>query len=252
VLTTGAGVALLAFSVGQPLSMSYGSFYFTPGYRSQDKLHMMAINLSALDWGLASWARYATVGVAISLAVHRFSLPMCCRSGFYPLLGAYTFGWMGDIIDGLTIFATVVTVFSSLGLGAIQIVTGIKYMGWIDSNTTQAHANAIETTTVWVIVLVSIGSVINGLHGGTPFLAGFALFIASILMCLVFVMDDTKFLLNLQVQEVGYYFQTSIFQLNFWTDAFGQIPAGSGRAVDGRAAEPWWMEAWLNLSQAFW
>lgn len=64
--------------------------------------------------------------------------------------------------------------------------------------------------------------------------------------------DDTKYLLNLQVQEVGYFLQNSILQLNFWTDAFGQLREGGGRAVDGNAAEAWWMNAWMIFYQAWW
>jgi hypothetical protein len=33
----------------------------------------------------------------------------------------------------------------------------------------------------------------------------------------------------------------SLFLLNFWTDAFGQLHEGSGRAVDGKAADLGWM-----------
>lgn len=58
--------------------------------------------------------------------------------------------------------------------------------------------------------------------------------------------------LNLQVQELGTYLQSSILQLNFWTDAFGQLREGSGRAVDGKAAEQWWYSEWLNFGQSWW
>lgn len=59
-------------------------------------------------------------------------------------------------------------------------------------------------------------------------------------------------MLNLQVQEIGYYAQWSIYQLNFWTDAFGQLREGEGRATDGQAAEAWWMDAWMVFYQAWW
>lgn len=73
-----------------------------------------------------------------------------------------------------------------------------------------------------------------------------------LLLWLVFVLDNTKFLLNLQVQEVGYFLQWSILQINFWTDAFGQLTPGEGRATDGNAAESWWMNAWVIFYQAWW
>jgi hypothetical protein len=54
------------------------------------------------------------------------------------------------------------------------------------------------------------------------------------------------------LQEVGYYFQWSIFLLNFHTDAFGQLKEGEGRAVDGNGAEVWWMDAWTIFYIGWW
>jgi hypothetical protein len=58
--------------------------------------------------------------------------------------------------------------------------------------------------------------------------------------------------MNLQVQEVGYYLQWSLLQLNFFTDAFGQLREGEGRATDGQASEAWWMDSWMVFYQAWW
>jgi hypothetical protein len=41
-------------------------------------------------------------------------------------------------------------------------------------------------------------------------------------------------------------------ELNFWTDTFGQLREGSGRAIDGKASEQWWMSFWFNFLQAWW
>jgi choline-glycine betaine transporter len=71
-------------------------------------------------------------------------------------------------------------------------------------------------------------------------------------LCLVFILDDTKFLLNLIAQETGYYFQNSMLEINFWTDAFGQLREGSGRAVDGKAADQGWTDAWSVFYAAWW
>ena len=73
-----------------------------------------------------------------------------------------------------------------------------------------------------------------------------------ILLAFVFIADDTKFFLNLIVQQTGYYLQWGIFELNFWTDSFAQLHEGSGRAVDGNAGAQWWMNAWLVFYQAWW
>ena len=71
-----------------------------------------------------------------------------------------------------------------------------------------------------------------------------AFFTGSFLMCMVFMMDNSSYLMNLTVQTAGQYFQYAIFQLSFHTDAFGQLLPGEGRAIDGNAAETWWFDAW--------
>lgn len=55
-------------------------------------------------------------------------------------------------------------------------------------------------------------------------------------------MDNSKFLLNLMVQETGYFLQNSIIYLNFFSGAFGQLREGEGRASDGNAAHVSWMD----------
>lgn len=63
-------------------------------------------------------------------------------------------------------------------------------------------------------------------------------------MIVVFMMDQSAYLMNLAVQTVGQYLQFGIFQLPFHTDAFGQLYPGEGRAIDGNAAATWWFDAW--------
>jgi choline-glycine betaine transporter len=96
----------------------------------------------------------------------------------------------------------------------------------------------IQNVTIWIIILVSTATVITGLRRGILIMSNLAMGIGTLLLVLVFFMDNTKFL---QAQEVGLFLQTGLFQLNLWTDAFGRLEAGSGRAIDGKAAEQWWM-----------
>jgi len=156
------------------------------------------------------------------------------------------------VIDGYTIVVTVAGVCTSLGLGAIQAVSGFQYLGWVDDDITDDEASRIQNITIWGITMIATISVMSGLSAGIKTLSFVAFLLGCLLMFLVFVMDDTKYMLNLQVQEVGYFLQHSIFGLNFWTDAFGQLREGTGRAIDGHASEEWWMNAWMIFYQAWW
>jgi choline-glycine betaine transporter len=198
--------------------------------------------LTSLIVFLFTGAVYLTVAVSISLASFRFKLPMTFRSGFYPILGEYTWGWMGDLIDGFSIVVTVAGVCTSLGLGAIQISTGLQRIGWVDAVLTDLFD--IQTATIWIITLIATISVMTGVDVGIKYLSILAFSSGMTLTFVVFMMDDSSYILNLMVQTFGYYFQTSIWQLQFHTDAFGQLREGEGRAVDGAAAATWWFDAW--------
>jgi choline-glycine betaine transporter len=128
-----------------------------------------------------------------------------------------------------------------LGMCTVQITSGFVALGWIDDKLSEHEMLSIREPLLWTIALISIVSVFSGLHGGIKYLSLAAVSLAVLLGFLVFANDDSKFVLNLTVQAVGYHIQNSLFLLNFWTDAFGQLPEGSGRAVDGKAAEEGWM-----------
>jgi len=158
----------------------------------------------------------------------------------------------GDIIDGYAIVVTVAGVCTSLGLGAIQAVVGFQVLGWVRDDLSEEATSKIQNLTIWGITAIATASVMSGLSAGIKTLSFIAFLLGLMLMFLVFVMDDTKFLLNLQVQEVGYFLQHSILEINFWTDAFGQLREFSGRSVDGYGSEEWWMNSWMIFYQAWW
>lgn len=109
----------------------------------------------------------------------------------------------------------------------------------VDANSTDAELTNIQIIVIWCITAVATGSVLSGLSIGIKYLSNVAFFFGIFLLFAVFVLDRTSYQLNLMVQSIGYYFQYSIFQINFWTDAFGQLREGEGRAIDDSAAEAW-------------
>jgi choline-glycine betaine transporter len=250
--TSGIASGFFALSVSQTIWNQEGHYFANPGYRSQDEIDLFAINMTVTQWGFAGWMKYLLVAVNVCLAVHCFQLPMSLRSCWYPMLRHYTWGWIGDCIDGLAIVASISGVCVSMGLGAVQLVSGFIFLGWVDSNATAKQLTSIQGTIIWVITVLFSASVVSGLHGGVRFLSTVALAVNVLFLCLVFILDDSKFLLNLIVQETGYYAQNSMFEINFWTDAFGQLREGSGRAVDGKAADQEWTDAWSVFYAAWW
>jgi choline-glycine betaine transporter len=97
----GASSTLFVYSMSEPLFHQQGNFFARAGYRSQDEIDMFAINMNITSWSLSSWLIYTIVAMASALGMHRFGLPPTFRSCFYPIFGVYTWGWIGDFIDGL-------------------------------------------------------------------------------------------------------------------------------------------------------
>jgi len=248
----GVAVGLFFYGVSEPMWHQSSHWYGNEGYHSQDAIDQFAMNQTIYHWGLSGWAGYLVVALACGLASYRFNLPMTLRSGLYPLLGEYTWGWLGDVIDGSTIVVTVAGVCTSLGLGAMQIVTGLKRIKFVDDEATEEKTTNIQIMTIWVITFIATASVISGLHFGIKYLSDVAFGLGMVLLFIVIILEHTPYLFNLIVQTIGYYFQYSIFLIPAWTDAFGQLRAGEGRAVDGLEAAVWWMDAWTIFYMAWW
>ena len=151
---------------------------------------------------------------------------------------------MGDLIDGWSVVMTVAGVCTSLGLGVIQITVGLQKLEWVDP--AKEDLTGVYVAVIWVITALATVSVVSGLKVGIKTLSIIGFSLGCLILFLAFVMEKTYFLCNLIVQTTGVYLQWSIFQVPFWTDAFGSLNEGEGRAVDGNSSETWWSKCCLT------
>lgn len=251
IFSAGIGVGLFFYGVSEPLWHSEpDNYYSNAGYRSQDEISQWSLVITLYHWGFAGWSPYLTVAIASALASYKFGLPLTIRSTFYPILGDYCWGWMGDVIDGYSIVMTVAGVCTSLGLGAIQIVAGLQDLQWVDPE--REDLVPVFVILIWIITLFATISVVSGLKNGIKILANIGFWLGNFIMFFCFAMEKTGYLLNLFVQTTGTYLQYNIFKLPFWTDAFGELEPGEGRAIDGNASAQWFIGAWTVFYMAWW
>ena len=81
------------------------------------------------------------------------------------------------------------------------------------------------------------------------------------IMTVAFFTDETKYILNLFVQSVGYYFQ-NIVQLGFHTDAFEQVSPSYGgvetrnryipEGYDAPDGPDDWLDSWTMFYWGWW
>ena len=168
-------------------------------------------------------------------------LPMTIRSCFYPILGDRIYGTAGDIVDIISVVATMFGVCTTLGIGAMQLNAGFSKL-----NSNIPIGTTTQIVTIWCITAIATASVVSGLKVGIKFLSEICFALGMFIMLIVFLADDTWYFLNLYVQSIGYYLQ-NIIQLGFHTDAFAQLD----NAPDGRE-NPLWMNTWTIAYWGWW
>ena len=169
--TSGVGVGIFYYGVSEPLWHQSAHWFAEAGYRSQDEIDQAALLITVYHWGVHAWGTYIVVALATSLASYRFRLPMVFRSTFYPILHEYTWGWMGDVIDGVSIVVTVAGICTSLGLGAIQMTAGAQKIGWLDEALSEDATTNAQIAVIWIITSVTTASVLMGLNLGIRYLS---------------------------------------------------------------------------------
>jgi glycine betaine transporter len=116
------GIGLVFWGVGEPLS-HYGTP--PPGIapRSPEAANA-AMRYSFFHWGLHPWAVYSVVGLTIAFFQVRRNAPVLVSSSVASLPWPWL-GRMAPVFDVMAIVATAFGVAASLGIGALQINSGL-------------------------------------------------------------------------------------------------------------------------------
>ena len=252
----GIGPGLFFSGVAEPVYHYTGENRYTRDPTMPDnRLAQEAINITLYHYGFHAWAVYTTVGLLLALMAHKEGLPLTMKSCFNPLIGEKIFGWPGDMVDILSVFATLFGVCTSLGIGTLQINEGLHLI-----NSDIPFSTKYQVLIIWTITFVSTGSVLTGVKYGIRRISEICFCFGLVLMFCVLFLDNTVFILNLYVQSMGYYFQ-NILQLSFQTDAFDQLGPRAGstdrvrfiperfETTDGPSD---WMNNWTLLYWGWW
>jgi len=232
--SAGMGIGLMFYGVSEPLS------HYTsppPGTRPVNSAERMetAMSTTLFHWTLHPWAIYAVVGLAIAYSTFRRRRPQTISAVFTPLIGEkLANGGPGRVIDILAIFATLFGSAASLGLGALQIGSGIKVLNWMDTVGT-----GLLVTIIAVLTVAFVASAISGVERGIQWLSNINMVLALVLALFVFVAGPTIIVLDM--------LPTSIFTY------LGDLPQMAARTeASGGAAVATWLSDWTVFYWAWW
>lgn len=213
----GMGIGLVFYGVSEPLSHFATPRPGVEGTPAQ--LAQAAMSQTYLHWGVHAWSIYVVVGLALAYAFHRRKRPMTIRWALEPVLGEKRVrgGW-GNAIDVAALVGTIFGVATSLGLGVLQISSGLEALGVVDATP------LVQTVIIVIITAVVLWSVLSGVARGMKWLSNFNLILAGVLLVYLLVTGPTAFLLREFVQSIGNYLQNFIslsFNLSAYSGAEG-------------------------------
>ncbi|WP_423213400.1 glycine betaine uptake BCCT transporter [Senegalia massiliensis] len=211
--SAGMGIGLVFWGVAEPLNHFINPIGVSSGTQEAANFSMFT---SFIHWGVHPWANYAVVAMPLAYMQFRKKKPALISSIFIPLLGEEKVrGPIGKFIDILAVFATVAGVATSLGLGVLQINSGLNYLFGVPIN------NLIQIIIIVTVTILFMISAITGLDKGILFLSNSNITLASILMILTLILGPTLAIINMFTNSIGAFlsgFVRESFVINAFSD----------------------------------
>lgn len=234
----GMGIGLVFWGVAEPLS----HFIAPPGIKpGTEEAANFAMKASFMHWGFHPWANYAIIGLALAYFQFRKGKPGLISSIFEPLIGEKGVkGPIGKTIDVLAVFATVAGVATSLGLGTLQINSGLKYLFGVP------ETQLVQVLIIVIITIIYIWSAVAGIEKGIKIISDVNLYLAFGILILSFLVGPTLKIINVLTGGLGAYLGT-IIQDSLSISAFGDNTWLNGWRIFYWA---WWI-AWAPFVGTF-
>ncbi len=225
----GVGIDMLFFSVTGPVVQ-----YLHPpsGEGGTSAAMQDAVVWTMFHYGIAGWAMYALLGMAMGYFAYRWGMPLSIRAALYPLLGRRVRGPLGDGISIIALVGTVFGVATSMGIGVVLLNVGFSLIFGLEQGL------ALQIALVIGAVVLTIAATTSGVDRGIRWISELNLWSAVAMMVYILFTGQTAFLLNALVENIGRFLLT--------------FPA---RTLQTFAYEPGsakWMGEWTLFFWAFW
>lgn len=227
----GMGVGLVFYGVGEPL-MHYTAPPFGAEPGSQQAA-TDAMRAAFFHWGLHPWAGYSVIALCMAYFQYRKGAPGLMSTLLLPLLGPEgNRSLIGRTVDVLAIFATTAGLATSIGLAALQINSGLRFLFGLP------QAVSVQITVIIVLAVIYIYTAIMGINTGIKFLGNLNLFLACLLGAALLLIGPTLTMLETLVTGIGSYLSNLIRQ------SFDIAPYGGDYKK--------WLNGWTLYYWAWW
>nr|WP_051389171.1 choline BCCT transporter BetT [Arthrobacter sp. 35W] len=225
----GVGIDMLFYSVTGPITQ----YMHPPAGEGQTAAAAQdAVVWTMFHYGVAGWAMYALLGMAMGYFAYRWGMPLSIRAALYPLLGKRVKGGVGDAIDIVTLVGTVFGVATAMGIGVVLLDIGFSIIFGLEQGL------ALQIALVIVAVVLTIAACTSGVDKGIRWIAELNIWVAAALLLYILVTGQTSFLLNALVENIGRFAVT--------------LPGRTLETFAYDAGGSDWMAGWTLFFWAFW
>lgn len=192
----GMGIGLVFWGVAEPIS-HYGAP--PPGIAAgTPEAANAAMRYAFFHWGLHPWAVYSVVALAIAFFQFRRGGPALVSVA----TEALPWPWvrrLSVLFNVLAVVATAFGVAASLGIGALQINSGLNAVFGITVGIVP------QLVIIAITTVLFLGSALTGVDRGIKWLSGLNLAVAALLALTVFVLGPTVAIIDTFTNTLGNY-----------------------------------------------
>lgn len=200
--SAGMGIGIVFYGAAEPIS----HFISPPEADPQTTAALAdAMRTTFLHYGFHPWAVYGVVAMSLAYFQFRKDEVGLISKTLRPILGDKVDGPIGTLVDVLSVFATIIGVAVSLGIGATQINGGLNYLFGVP------HSQFVQGIIIAIVTALFIYSAWSGLSKGIQYLSNLNMILAGLLFGAVLILGPTLLILNMMTTATGDYLNTLIF-----------------------------------------
>ena len=212
IFSGGMGVGLVFWGVAEPM-MHFNSPPLGIGEPRTPEAAQTGLRYAFFHWGLHQWANFAVVGLAIAYVRFRHNSYGLISETFRPLLGDRVDQGWGKAIDTLAVLSTIFGVATTLGLGALQINSGLVRLFGI------SYGISPQLIIIAGLGFLFILSAMTPLNRGIKILSNANMVLAAGLLLFVLLLGPTSFIFSEMTQTLGEYLG-NIIQMSLVTTPY--------------------------------
>ena len=212
IFSGGMGVGLVFWGVAEPMT-HFNAPPLGIGVPRTADAAQTGMRYAFFHWGLHQWASFAVVGLAIAYVRFRHNSHGLISETFRPLLGDRVDRGWGKAVDILTVVSTVVGVATTLGLGALQINSGVARLADVP------YGLLPQFVIIGAVGALFTISAMTPLDKGIRYLSNANMVLAALLLVFVLTLGPTAFIFGVMTQTLGEYLG-SIIQMSLVTTPY--------------------------------